>query len=147
MVGPQRFPLVDVLQYALEFASSKPVCTSPVDDIDASSHLVVPYHHRHYQGKKVFLVEEIAVFLYYVCVIDTFKEGFINAHVVLYFSELTRLCGSLKGLSYFIGFHWISVDFLWLWIKIFVFFHSELYFRLFGMYISLSFIHENTTIK
>uniref|UniRef100_A0A8D2N1B5 Ubiquitin carboxyl-terminal hydrolase n=1 Tax=Zonotrichia albicollis TaxID=44394 RepID=A0A8D2N1B5_ZONAL len=27
--GPKRFPLVDVLQYALEFASSKPVCTSP----------------------------------------------------------------------------------------------------------------------
>ncbi|XP_059576631.1 ubiquitin carboxyl-terminal hydrolase 25 isoform X4 [Alligator mississippiensis] len=35
--GPKRFPLVDVLQYALEFASSKPVCTSPVDDIDASA--------------------------------------------------------------------------------------------------------------
>lgn len=35
--GPKRFPLVDVLQYALEFASSKPVCTSPVDDLDASS--------------------------------------------------------------------------------------------------------------
>ncbi|XP_075398578.1 ubiquitin carboxyl-terminal hydrolase 25 isoform X2 [Tenrec ecaudatus] len=35
--GPKRFPLVDVLQYALEFASSKPVCTSPVDDIDARS--------------------------------------------------------------------------------------------------------------
>ncbi|KAM5280906.1 ubiquitin carboxyl-terminal hydrolase 25 isoform 4-T4 [Ctenodactylus gundi] len=35
--GPKRFPLVDVLQYALEFASSKPVCSSPVDDIDASS--------------------------------------------------------------------------------------------------------------
>nr|XP_055169797.1 ubiquitin carboxyl-terminal hydrolase 25 isoform X3 [Nyctereutes procyonoides]XP_055169798.1 ubiquitin carboxyl-terminal hydrolase 25 isoform X3 [Nyctereutes procyonoides] len=35
--GPKRFPLVDVLQYALEFASSKPVCTSPVEDIDASS--------------------------------------------------------------------------------------------------------------
>uniref|UniRef100_H0X9P3 Ubiquitin carboxyl-terminal hydrolase 25 n=1 Tax=Otolemur garnettii TaxID=30611 RepID=H0X9P3_OTOGA len=35
--GPKRFPLVDVLQYALEFASSKPVCTSPVDDIGASS--------------------------------------------------------------------------------------------------------------
>lgn len=35
--GPKRFPLVDVLQYALEFASSKPVCTSPVDDIDATS--------------------------------------------------------------------------------------------------------------
>ncbi|NWX98466.1 UBP25 hydrolase, partial [Nothoprocta ornata] len=34
--GPKRFPLVDVLQYALEFASSKPVCTSPVDDLDAS---------------------------------------------------------------------------------------------------------------
>ncbi|NXA35178.1 UBP25 hydrolase, partial [Eudromia elegans] len=32
--GPKRFPLVDVLQYALEFASSKPVCTSPVDDLD-----------------------------------------------------------------------------------------------------------------
>uniref|UniRef100_A0A3Q3AL17 Ubiquitin specific peptidase 25 n=1 Tax=Kryptolebias marmoratus TaxID=37003 RepID=A0A3Q3AL17_KRYMA len=27
--GPKRFPLVDVLQYAMEFASSKPVCTSP----------------------------------------------------------------------------------------------------------------------
>ncbi|XP_053312845.1 ubiquitin carboxyl-terminal hydrolase 25 isoform X4 [Spea bombifrons] len=35
--GPKRFPLADVLQYALEFASSKPVCTSPVDDIDASA--------------------------------------------------------------------------------------------------------------
>ncbi|XP_038201775.1 ubiquitin carboxyl-terminal hydrolase 25 isoform X1 [Arvicola amphibius] len=35
--GPKRFPLVDVLQYALEFASSKPVCTSPIDDIEASS--------------------------------------------------------------------------------------------------------------
>nr|XP_048278659.1 ubiquitin carboxyl-terminal hydrolase 25 isoform X6 [Myodes glareolus] len=35
--GPKRFPLVDVLQYALEFASSKPVCTSPIDDLDASS--------------------------------------------------------------------------------------------------------------
>nr|XP_021534969.1 ubiquitin carboxyl-terminal hydrolase 25 isoform X2 [Neomonachus schauinslandi] len=35
--GPKRFPLVDVLQYALEFASSKPVCTSPIEDIDASS--------------------------------------------------------------------------------------------------------------
>ncbi|KAM7181856.1 ubiquitin carboxyl-terminal hydrolase 25 isoform 5-T6 [Macrochelys suwanniensis] len=35
--GPKRFPLVDVLQYALEFASSKPVCTSPIDDIDASA--------------------------------------------------------------------------------------------------------------
>ncbi|KAM8770170.1 LOW QUALITY PROTEIN: ubiquitin carboxyl-terminal hydrolase 25 [Rhynchonycteris naso] len=35
--GPKRFPLVDVLQYALEFASSKPVCTSPVDGIDASA--------------------------------------------------------------------------------------------------------------
>lgn len=35
--GPKRFPLVDVLQYALEFASSKPVCTSPLEDIDASS--------------------------------------------------------------------------------------------------------------
>uniref|UniRef100_A0A8C8E5E4 Ubiquitin carboxyl-terminal hydrolase n=1 Tax=Otus sunia TaxID=257818 RepID=A0A8C8E5E4_9STRI len=34
--GPKRFPLVDVLQYALEFASSKPVCTSPVDDLGAS---------------------------------------------------------------------------------------------------------------
>ncbi|XP_066098013.1 ubiquitin carboxyl-terminal hydrolase 25 isoform X1 [Saccopteryx bilineata] len=34
--GPKRFPLVDVLQYALEFASSKPVCTSPIDDIDAN---------------------------------------------------------------------------------------------------------------
>ncbi|XP_034648618.1 ubiquitin carboxyl-terminal hydrolase 25 isoform X6 [Trachemys scripta elegans] len=37
--GPKRFPLVDVLQYALEFASSKPVCTSPIDDIDASAPL------------------------------------------------------------------------------------------------------------
>ncbi|XP_062391855.1 ubiquitin carboxyl-terminal hydrolase 25 isoform X5 [Sardina pilchardus] len=35
--GPKRFPLADVLQYALEFASSKPVCTSPVDDIDSSA--------------------------------------------------------------------------------------------------------------
>ncbi|XP_063059041.1 ubiquitin carboxyl-terminal hydrolase 25 isoform X4 [Engraulis encrasicolus] len=35
--GPKRFPLADVLQYALEFASSKPVCTSPVDDIDAAT--------------------------------------------------------------------------------------------------------------
>uniref|UniRef100_A0A665WNP1 ubiquitinyl hydrolase 1 n=1 Tax=Echeneis naucrates TaxID=173247 RepID=A0A665WNP1_ECHNA len=29
--GPKRFPLADVLQYAMEFASSKPVCTSPLD--------------------------------------------------------------------------------------------------------------------
>ncbi|XP_037835084.1 ubiquitin carboxyl-terminal hydrolase 25 isoform X6 [Kryptolebias marmoratus] len=35
--GPKRFPLVDVLQYAMEFASSKPVCTSPVEDIDTSA--------------------------------------------------------------------------------------------------------------
>ncbi|XP_040279160.1 ubiquitin carboxyl-terminal hydrolase 25 isoform X3 [Bufo bufo] len=35
--GPKRFPLADVLQYALEFASSKPVCTSPVGDIDTSA--------------------------------------------------------------------------------------------------------------
>ncbi|XP_075372842.1 ubiquitin carboxyl-terminal hydrolase 25 isoform X3 [Mycteria americana] len=35
--GPKRFPLVDVLQYALEFASSKPVCTSPIDDLGASA--------------------------------------------------------------------------------------------------------------
>ncbi|KFO78139.1 Ubiquitin carboxyl-terminal hydrolase 25, partial [Cuculus canorus] len=35
--GPKRFPLVDVLQYALEFASSKPVCTSPVDDLGGSA--------------------------------------------------------------------------------------------------------------
>nr|XP_033797787.1 ubiquitin carboxyl-terminal hydrolase 25 isoform X2 [Geotrypetes seraphini] len=35
--GPKRFPLADVLQYALEFASSKPMCTSPVDDIDTSA--------------------------------------------------------------------------------------------------------------
>ncbi|XP_047234662.1 ubiquitin carboxyl-terminal hydrolase 25 isoform X1 [Girardinichthys multiradiatus] len=34
--GPKRFPLADVLQYAMEFASSKPVCTSPVEDIDTS---------------------------------------------------------------------------------------------------------------
>uniref|UniRef100_A0A8C8M891 Ubiquitin carboxyl-terminal hydrolase n=1 Tax=Oncorhynchus tshawytscha TaxID=74940 RepID=A0A8C8M891_ONCTS len=27
--GPKRFPLADVLQYAMEFTSSKPVCTSP----------------------------------------------------------------------------------------------------------------------
>ncbi|KAM9846907.1 ubiquitin carboxyl-terminal hydrolase 25 [Aulostomus maculatus] len=33
--GPKRFPLADVLQYAMEFASSKPVCTSPVEDIDS----------------------------------------------------------------------------------------------------------------
>lgn len=32
--GPKRFPLADVLQYALEFASSKPVCVSPVEDIE-----------------------------------------------------------------------------------------------------------------
>ncbi|XP_033002745.1 ubiquitin carboxyl-terminal hydrolase 25 isoform X4 [Lacerta agilis] len=35
--GPKRFPLVDVLQYALEFASSKPVCTSPIEDLNASA--------------------------------------------------------------------------------------------------------------
>ncbi|XP_067084770.1 ubiquitin carboxyl-terminal hydrolase 25 isoform X3 [Osmerus mordax] len=35
--GPKRFPLADVLQYAMEFASSKPVCTSPVEDIDISA--------------------------------------------------------------------------------------------------------------
>lgn len=35
--GPKRLPLADVLQYALEFASSKPVCTSPVEDIDPSA--------------------------------------------------------------------------------------------------------------
>uniref|UniRef100_A0A3P9J356 Ubiquitin carboxyl-terminal hydrolase 25 n=1 Tax=Oryzias latipes TaxID=8090 RepID=A0A3P9J356_ORYLA len=35
--GPKRFPLADVLQYAMEFASSKPVCTSPVEDIDTST--------------------------------------------------------------------------------------------------------------
>ncbi|KAL8190644.1 UNVERIFIED_CONTAM: Ubiquitin carboxyl-terminal hydrolase 25 [Gekko kuhli] len=35
--GPKRFPLVDVLQYALEFASSKPVCTSPIDDLNTSA--------------------------------------------------------------------------------------------------------------
>lgn len=35
--GPKRFPLADVLQYALEFASSKPVCTSPVGDIDTGA--------------------------------------------------------------------------------------------------------------
>ncbi|XP_072369218.1 ubiquitin carboxyl-terminal hydrolase 25 isoform X5 [Scyliorhinus torazame] len=34
--GPKRFPLADVLQYALEFASSKPVCTSPVDDVETA---------------------------------------------------------------------------------------------------------------
>uniref|UniRef100_A0A8C9YWY0 Ubiquitin carboxyl-terminal hydrolase n=1 Tax=Sander lucioperca TaxID=283035 RepID=A0A8C9YWY0_SANLU len=37
--GPKRFPLADVLQYAMEFASSKPVCTSPVEDIDSSDSL------------------------------------------------------------------------------------------------------------
>uniref|UniRef100_A0AAQ4PNU3 Ubiquitin carboxyl-terminal hydrolase n=1 Tax=Gasterosteus aculeatus aculeatus TaxID=481459 RepID=A0AAQ4PNU3_GASAC len=37
--GPKRFPLADVLQYAMEFASSKPVCTSPVEDIDSSDPL------------------------------------------------------------------------------------------------------------
>uniref|UniRef100_A0AAQ5ZNU5 Ubiquitin carboxyl-terminal hydrolase n=1 Tax=Amphiprion ocellaris TaxID=80972 RepID=A0AAQ5ZNU5_AMPOC len=31
--GPKRFPLADVLQYAMEFASSKPVCTSPQDSL------------------------------------------------------------------------------------------------------------------
>ncbi|XP_048348927.1 ubiquitin carboxyl-terminal hydrolase 25 isoform X3 [Sphaerodactylus townsendi] len=35
--GPKRFPLVDVLQYALEFASSKPVCTSPIEDLNSSA--------------------------------------------------------------------------------------------------------------
>ncbi|XP_021473792.1 ubiquitin carboxyl-terminal hydrolase 25 isoform X5 [Oncorhynchus mykiss] len=35
--GPKRFPLADVLQYAMEFTSSKPVCTSPVGDIDTSA--------------------------------------------------------------------------------------------------------------
>ncbi|XP_038846070.1 ubiquitin carboxyl-terminal hydrolase 25-like isoform X6 [Salvelinus namaycush] len=35
--GPKRFPLADVLQYAMEFASSKPVCTSPLEDIDTSA--------------------------------------------------------------------------------------------------------------
>lgn len=40
------------------------------------------------------------------------------------------------------------MDFLWLWIKIFVFFSIQNYtLGCFGMYISLSFIHENTTIK
>ncbi|XP_069745151.1 ubiquitin carboxyl-terminal hydrolase 25 isoform X5 [Narcine bancroftii] len=34
--GPKRFPLADVLQYALEFASSKPVCTSPVEDVETT---------------------------------------------------------------------------------------------------------------
>ncbi|XP_059824958.1 ubiquitin carboxyl-terminal hydrolase 25 isoform X1 [Hypanus sabinus] len=34
--GPKRFPLADVLQYALEFASSKPVCTSPVEDVETA---------------------------------------------------------------------------------------------------------------
>nr|XP_060626481.1 ubiquitin carboxyl-terminal hydrolase 25 isoform X1 [Anolis sagrei ordinatus] len=35
--GPKRFPLVDVLQYALEFASSKPVCKSPIEDLNTSA--------------------------------------------------------------------------------------------------------------
>ncbi|XP_055728825.1 ubiquitin carboxyl-terminal hydrolase 25-like isoform X6 [Salvelinus fontinalis] len=35
--GPKRFPLADVLQYAMEFASSKPVCTSPLEDLDTSA--------------------------------------------------------------------------------------------------------------
>ncbi|XP_026129759.1 ubiquitin carboxyl-terminal hydrolase 25-like isoform X5 [Carassius auratus] len=35
--GPKRFPLADVLQYAMEFASSKPVCTSPVEDIETTA--------------------------------------------------------------------------------------------------------------
>ncbi|XP_042312847.1 ubiquitin carboxyl-terminal hydrolase 25 isoform X3 [Sceloporus undulatus] len=35
--GPKRFPLVDVLQYALEFASSKPVCKSPIEDLNSSA--------------------------------------------------------------------------------------------------------------
>uniref|UniRef100_A0A8C1UE81 Ubiquitin carboxyl-terminal hydrolase n=1 Tax=Cyprinus carpio TaxID=7962 RepID=A0A8C1UE81_CYPCA len=34
--GPKRFPLADVLQYAMEFASSKPVCTSTGEQLDAS---------------------------------------------------------------------------------------------------------------
>uniref|UniRef100_A0A8C5EDX7 Ubiquitin carboxyl-terminal hydrolase n=1 Tax=Gouania willdenowi TaxID=441366 RepID=A0A8C5EDX7_GOUWI len=40
--GPKRFPLADVLQYAMEFASSKPVCTSPVEDIDTSQESLSP---------------------------------------------------------------------------------------------------------
>uniref|UniRef100_A0AAX7VCB2 Ubiquitin carboxyl-terminal hydrolase n=1 Tax=Astatotilapia calliptera TaxID=8154 RepID=A0AAX7VCB2_ASTCA len=40
--GPKRFPLADVLQYAMEFASSKPVCTSPVEDIDTSQDSLPP---------------------------------------------------------------------------------------------------------
>ncbi|XP_064837747.1 ubiquitin carboxyl-terminal hydrolase 25-like isoform X3 [Oncorhynchus masou masou] len=35
--GPKRFPLADVLQYAMEFTSSKPVCTSPVGDFETSA--------------------------------------------------------------------------------------------------------------
>lgn len=35
--GPKRLPLADVLQYALEFASSKPMCMSPVDNRDSSA--------------------------------------------------------------------------------------------------------------
>ncbi|XP_053501184.1 ubiquitin carboxyl-terminal hydrolase 25 isoform X2 [Ictalurus furcatus] len=35
--GPKRFPLADVLQYAMEFASSKPVCSSPIEDFDTSA--------------------------------------------------------------------------------------------------------------
>lgn len=35
--GPKRFPLADVLQYAMEFASSKPVCTSPIEDFDTTA--------------------------------------------------------------------------------------------------------------
>uniref|UniRef100_A0A673L9Z9 Ubiquitin carboxyl-terminal hydrolase n=1 Tax=Sinocyclocheilus rhinocerous TaxID=307959 RepID=A0A673L9Z9_9TELE len=35
--GPKRFPLADVLQYAMEFASSKPVCTSPLEDVDTTA--------------------------------------------------------------------------------------------------------------
>ncbi|XP_036099303.1 ubiquitin carboxyl-terminal hydrolase 25 [Molossus molossus] len=34
--GPKRFPLADILQYTMEFASSKPVCGSPVDGLDAT---------------------------------------------------------------------------------------------------------------
>lgn len=65
-------------------------------------------------------------------------------HVVIYFSELKRLCRSSRGFLISL-FQWI---FYGCGLKFLYFFHSEIYFRLFWyIYISLSFIHEYTTIK
>ena len=65
-------------------------------------------------------------------------------HVVIYFSELRRLCRSSRGFLISL-FQWI---FLWLWIKIFIFFSIQNYtLGGFGICISLSFICENITIK